>query len=113
MSLWRTRRAATALVVLGMLSVGNLPQMHAASPREAALIAQDPEADQTDFYAFIGKNDAGQKVLNVISAYIPAEEPGAGPNYYRFADDALYEINIENDATMANGAAVFSGKPNL
>jgi hypothetical protein len=113
MSLWRTRRAATALVVLGMISVGNLPQIHAASHREAALIAQDPEADQTDFYAFIGKNDAGQKVLNVISAYIPAEEPGAGPNYYRLADDALYEINIENDATMVNGAPVFSGKPNL
>lgn len=85
----------------------------ASSHREAPLIAQDPEADNTDLYAFVSNNDNGQKVLNILANYIGFEDPGGGPNYANFSPDVRYEIYIENDATMANGSPVFSGKPNL
>jgi hypothetical protein len=87
--------------------------VHASSHREAPLISQDPSADSTDLYAFVGNNDAGQKVLNVIANYIPFEDPAGGPNYYAFSDDVRYEIHIENDATLQNGSPVFTGTPNL
>ena len=36
-------------------------------------------------------------MLNVVANWIPFEEPAGGPNFYPFADDARYEIHIDND----------------
>jgi hypothetical protein len=33
--------------------------------------------------------------VTLIANYIPLEEPGEGPNYYRFSDSALYEIMVD------------------
>lgn len=51
----------------------------AASHREAPLIAQDPTADNTDFYMFRSWKNPENVVfiLNVI----PVQEPSGGPNY--------------------------------
>lgn len=75
----------------------------ASSHNDAPLIAQDPQADIADLYAFIGTkiDDANVKVLNVIVHIHPFSEPGAGPNYDRFADDARYSIHIANPTTGA------------
>jgi hypothetical protein len=68
----------------------------AASHSDAPLIKQDPQANITDVYAFIGRkyNDTSQKVLNVIVHVRPFSEPGDGVIYERFADDARYSIHI-------------------
>ena len=75
----------------------------ASSHSDAPLIKQDPQANLTDVYAFIGPmyNNSAVKVLNVIVSVRPFSEPGDGAIYERFADDALYSINIANPATGA------------
>ena len=72
----------------------------AASHREAPLIANDPTADNTDFYMFRSWTNPANVVF--IMNVIPAEEPSAGPNYFNFGDDVLYRINVD---TNADGAA--------
>jgi len=75
----------------------------AASHSDAPLIKQDPQANITDVYSFVGTkyNDASVKVLNVVVHVRPFSEPGDGVMYDRFADDALYSIHIANPTTGA------------
>jgi hypothetical protein len=75
----------------------------AASHSDAPLIKQDPQANLTDVYAFIGTkyNNPGEKVLNVVVHVRPFSEPGDGVIYDRFADDARYSIHIADPATGA------------
>jgi len=67
-----------------------------ASHSDAPLIKQDPQANLTDVYAFVGTkyDDPSVKVLNVVVHVRPFSEPGDGVIYDRFADDARYSIHI-------------------
>ncbi len=65
-----------------------------SSHREAPEISKDPVADSTDLYAFMSPDVAG--TVTLIANYIPLEAPDGGPNFYEFADDVLYAINIDN-----------------
>jgi hypothetical protein len=65
----------------------------ASSHREAPAIAGQPQYDNTDVYAFA----QGDGKVNLIANWIPFEEPGGGPNFYPWATDARYRINIDND----------------
>src|ERR1700730_785633 len=66
-----------------------------SSHREAPEIAKDPVADTTDVYAFISPDHPG--TVTLIANYIPLQGPAAGPNFYEFGDDVLYEIHIDNN----------------
>ena len=66
-----------------------------SSHREAPGISKDPVADSTDLYAFVSPDQ--RDTVTLIANYIPAEEPGGGPNFYEFGDDVLYEIHIDNN----------------
>jgi hypothetical protein len=66
-----------------------------SSHREAPEIAKDPVADSTDLYAFVSPDMAN--TVTLIANYIPLEGPAAGPNFYEFGEDVLYEIHIDND----------------
>src|SRR4051812_20666757 len=68
---------------------------HASSHREAPAIALDPSADLTDLYAFEDPNDSSKLVL--IMNTNPFEEPGAGPNWYRFDDNVKYTLHVDNE----------------
>jgi hypothetical protein len=67
----------------------------ASSHREAPLISQDPAVDNTDVYAFSSPQNPDNVTL--IANWFPLEEPNGGPNFYPWADDAEYLINIDND----------------
>src|SRR3954453_7973352 len=67
----------------------------ASSHREAPLISADPLADNTDTYAFVSPD--APNTVTLIANWIPLEAPGGGPNFYKFGDDVLYRINIDND----------------
>src|SRR6266581_431509 len=64
------------------------------SHREAPLISNDPQADNTDVYAFVSPD--APDTVTIIASYIPFENPQGGPNFYRFGDSVLYEIKIDN-----------------
>jgi len=86
-----------ATAILGPSSV------MASSHSDAPLIKQDPQANLTDVYAFVGTkyDDPTKKVLNVLVSVRPFSDPGDGVIYERFADDALYSIHITHPATGA------------
>ena len=67
----------------------------ASSHREAPAISQDPAADNTDTYIFRSPDNPG--TITMIANYYPYEGPAGGPNFYRFGDDVLYQLHINND----------------
>jgi hypothetical protein len=97
-----TAVAALLLTSAGGFLSSGIPT-RAASHSDAPLIKQDPQANITDVYAFIGAkyNNPSERVLNVVVHVRPFSEPGDGVMYDRFADDALYSIHIANPTTGA------------
>jgi hypothetical protein len=89
--------AAVAAIAIAASPLG------AASHSDAPLIKQDPQANLTDVYAFVGTryDNPSVKVLNVVVHVRPFSEPGDGVMYDRFADDALYSIHVANPASGA------------
>jgi hypothetical protein len=71
----------------------------ASSHREAPLISRDPQADNTDLYAFRSPDDPN--TVTIIANYIPFELAEGGPNYYGFGTNIRYEIHIKNRTTTA------------
>jgi hypothetical protein len=78
----------------GLAGLGPLGAQ-ASSHREAPLIAGTPQYDTTDVYAF--RSPERQNTVTLVANWIPFEEPAGGPNFYSFATDARYDINIDND----------------
>jgi hypothetical protein len=92
----RRRRGYTALAVglAGVTVLGTVSGVSASSHREAPLIMGDPLADGTDVYAFRSPDKPTHTTL--IANWVPAQDPAAGPNYFRFGEDVLYAINIDS-----------------
>ncbi|MET7937953.1 DUF4331 domain-containing protein [Streptomyces sp. NPDC005322] len=67
----------------------------ASSHREAPLISGQPQYDTTDVYAFVSpdKPDTTTMVVNML----PMEDPAGGPNFFKFANDARYDLHVDND----------------
>ncbi len=83
----------SAVAVLG--TFGSTAGTNASSHREAPYIMTDPTADATDLYAFVASDTSDS--VTFIANYIPLQGGGSGPNFYRFDDNVLYEINVDND----------------
>ena len=66
-----------------------------SSHREAPEISKDPVADSTDVYAFVSPDKPD--TVTLIANYLPLQGAAAGPNFYEFGDDVLYEIHIDNN----------------
>src|SRR5687768_9618345 len=89
-------RKSLILVLTAIPTAWTGPTVLASNHSDAPLIKQDPQANLTDVYAFIGTqyNNPSIKVLNVSMSFRPFSEPGDGAQYERFADDARYSIHI-------------------
>ncbi|MFR9799431.1 DUF4331 domain-containing protein [Streptomyces sp. MS06] len=98
-------RRSLAALVCGALAAGGLAAAgvsllepgaaSASSHREAPLISGTPQYDNTDLYAFISPDKPD--TTTVIANWIPFEDPAGGPNFYTFAEDARYDIHIDNN----------------
>jgi hypothetical protein len=109
MRITRTRRSGAALAALGLalatgVAILSPGSARASSHREAPLIAADPAVDNTDVYAFVSPDRPGY--VTFVANFIPFEEPNGGPNFYPFATDAVYKVNIDNNGD-AKPDAVF------
>lgn len=97
----RPRRAVALITSGALLTAGGLAALGgplgaaASSHREAPAIAGQPQYDTTDVYAFVSPDRPDSVTL--IANWIPFEEPAGGPNFYPFADDARYEIMVDNN----------------
>lgn len=85
----------TATIVAGSVALW-MDTPRASSHREAPLISQDPLADNTDVYGFVSARNPDRVTL--IANFIPLEAPSGGPNFFKFDDNVLYEIMVDNDA---------------
>jgi Domain of unknown function (DUF4331) len=83
-----------SIVAVSVAGLG-LAAPQASSHREAPLISQDPLADNTDVYAFVSPNRPDR--VTFIANFIPLEAPYGGPNFFKFDDNVLYEIMVDND----------------
>ena len=86
------RRLRLIPVFLGAMALGS--SAYASSHREAPLISNDPQADNTDLYVFRSPDDTS--TVTILANYIPFESPDGGPNYYTFGKNVRYEIHIKN-----------------
>jgi hypothetical protein len=89
------RAKAAGLAGALLIAATSVSGVLASSHREAPLISGDPGADNTDLYAFVTPN--ATNTLTIIANYQPFEEPAGGPNFFPFAPDVRYSINIDNN----------------
>ena len=105
-----SRIRATAVLGVGtLLAGGGIAGLApggatASSHREAPAIAGQPQYDNTDLYAWVDPNSPGK--VSLVANWIPFEEPGGGPNFYPWATDARYDVNIDNDDDGATSVGV-------
>ena len=82
------KRTFAAILLLASLSA------FASSHSEAPGSALVRDLDLTDFYVF--RSPDAPDTVTFIAVTYPFQEPGGGPNFYRFSDEGLYEIHIDN-----------------
>ncbi|SEQ26415.1 DUF4331 domain-containing protein [Lentzea albida] len=89
----RLRRGAIAAAVVAVAAA--IPAAQASSHREAPLIAADPSVDNTDVYAFTSPDKPD--TVTLVANWFGVQEPNGGPNYYPWATDARYDLNVDSD----------------
>jgi Domain of unknown function (DUF4331) len=94
-------RLAAGLLTGSSLLIGEAAL--ASSHMDAPLITLDDPANTTDVYAFVSQDPQGVRYLTTALAVYPFEEPGIGPNTYRFDDDVRYNIHVALDDDVARG----------
>lgn len=97
----RTRPRARGWVVTA-IALFYSASAGASSHMDAPLITLDDPANTTDVYAFVSERD-GKKYLSTALAVYPFEEPGIGPNTYRFDDRVRYEIHLSQRHNVERG----------
>ncbi len=79
----------------------------ASSHMDAPLITLDDAANTTDVYAFVSRDNNVDYLATALAVY-PFEEPGIGPNIYRFDDNVRYQIHVSVGEDLAAGRPTLS-----
>ena len=95
-----TRRRVLAILAAGATAASSAALLApgtstASSHREAPYTLSDPQADNTDTYAFVSPDNAN--TVTLMANFQGFQEPAQGPNFYPWDDKARYEINIDNN----------------
>ncbi len=100
----RLQRSCTRAIgaVATALTLGTASAAWASSHMDAPLITLDDAANTTDVYAFVVER-GGVEYLSTALAVYPFEEPGIGPNNYRFDDAVRYEIHVATGRDLERG----------
>ncbi|GAA0913655.1 DUF4331 domain-containing protein [Virgisporangium aurantiacum] len=85
---------AVAVTGAGLTTLGPANSL-ASSHREAPLVSGEPRLDNTDVYAFVSPD--APDTVTLVANWIPLEEPNGGPNFYAWATEVAYDINIDSD----------------
>ncbi len=83
------------------VSLATAVGVQASSHREAPLITEMPKVDATDFYMFNSYESGREGFVTLVANYLPLQDAYGGPNYFTLANDALYEIHLDNNADAA------------
>jgi hypothetical protein len=94
-AIWIGSLLLVALAAALVLRGAGPQAAQASSHREAPMISGDPNADNTDLYAF--RSPDRPDSVTIVANYIPLEQPAGGPNFASFGDDVLYAINVDNN----------------
>jgi hypothetical protein len=105
--MFKSRQEWITSAALVAFAIGLAGSAQASSHMDAPLITLDDAANTTDVYAFVSES-GGQDYLTTALAVYPFEEPGIGPNNYRFDDNVLYEIHIATGRDVERGRATYS-----
>jgi hypothetical protein len=93
-----------AVAIASFASIAGIAPASASSHMDAPLITLEPAANTTDVYAFVSQNPKnGQQYLTTAVAVYPFEEPGIGPNLFRFDDRVVYDIHVALGNEIAKG----------
>ncbi len=94
------RVCAAALFAAALIAFGLSSRPAAASSHsEAPLISLDPAVDNCDVYFFLDPNRPGMAVM--LATFNGLSNPASGPNYKSFAENARYDLKIDNDGDGA------------
>jgi hypothetical protein len=85
---------AVAVTGAGLTTLGPL-DASASSHREAPLVSGEPRLDNTDVYAFVSPD--APDTVTLVANWVPLQEPNGGPNFYSWATEVAYDINIDSD----------------
>ncbi len=93
-------KSLTAAIASLAVATGALASSHMDAP----LITFDDPANTTDVYAFLSEDpETGIQYLTTALSVYPFEEPGIGPNNYRFDDRVIYRISVALDDNIGKG----------
>ena len=95
-----TRQRVLAIIAAGATAASSAALLApgtstASSHREAPYTLSDPQADNTDTYAFVSPDNAN--TVTLMANFQGFQEPAQGPNFYPWDDKARYEIHIDNN----------------
>jgi hypothetical protein len=88
-----TIKGALALLPLAAVAFVGSSEVRGSSHAEAPAIAQDPQVDNTDVWAW----KDSPTTITIMTGWNPLRSPFGGPNYDIWSDTALYEIHIDNN----------------